>query len=123
MRSLGALNKAAEVYAKENRQALQYPGLQVQVDDARNLLLERINNTTLSLPMQCFPQTPVVGAHSPSSFTPRWMDTFILLAFFYSDVVTQHGNRGLFGHLANFSERVSHSDTTRVGATCCCWHG
>ena len=37
-RSVGASNKAAEVYAKENRQVLQYPGL--QVDNARNFLLE-----------------------------------------------------------------------------------
>jgi len=38
--SIGASNKAAEVYAKENRQVLQYHGLQVQVNNARNFLLE-----------------------------------------------------------------------------------
>jgi spermidine synthase len=32
--------KAAEVYAEENRHVLQYPGLQVHVEDARNFLLQ-----------------------------------------------------------------------------------
>jgi spermidine synthase len=32
--------EAAEVYARENRQVLQYPGLQVHVEDARNFMLQ-----------------------------------------------------------------------------------
>ncbi len=115
-RSVGASNKAAEAYAKENRQALQYHGL--QVDNARNFLLE----TDQQYDIITADAMPPVNASSWSSFTLEFypqVNGHFYLNVFFRGADTQHGNHGLFGHLANFSERVSYSVATRVRATCC----
>lgn len=117
-RSVGASNKAAEVYAKENQQVLQYPGLHVQVDNARNFLLK----TDQQYDIINADAMPPLNASSWSSFTLEFyhqVNGHFYLNVFFSGAVTQHGNHGLFGHLANFSERVSYSVATRVRATCC----
>ena len=112
------LNKAAEVYAKENLQVLQYPGLQVQVENACNFLLE----TDQQYDIITADAMPPLNVSSWSSFTLEFyplVNGHFYHNVFFSGAVNQHGNRGLFGHHANFSKRVSHSVATRVGATCC----